>query len=67
MKILIVGGTGLISTAITRELYARREEVILHNRGRNATDVPDGVRRLHGDRTDADTFGRWPRRGASTA
>jgi uncharacterized protein YbjT (DUF2867 family) len=33
MKILLIGGTGLISTAMTRLLWERGEEVTLYNRG----------------------------------
>jgi uncharacterized protein YbjT (DUF2867 family) len=33
MKLLVLGGTGLISTAITRELLARGDDVTLYNRG----------------------------------
>ena len=58
MKILIVGGTGLISTAITRELHARGEEVILYNRGESAAELPAGVRHVRGDRTDAAALAR---------
>jgi uncharacterized protein YbjT (DUF2867 family) len=34
MKILILGGTGLISTRITRQLLVRGDEVWHFNRGR---------------------------------
>ena len=33
MKVLIIGGTGLISTPITRMLIDRGDEVTLFNRG----------------------------------
>ena len=33
MRVLIIGGTGLISTAITRTLIARGDAVVLYNRG----------------------------------
>jgi len=36
MKILIIGGTGLISTAITRFLLERGDDVTHFNRGRFA-------------------------------
>jgi len=32
MKVLIVGGTGLISTAITRSLVERGDDVTIYNR-----------------------------------
>ena len=54
MKVLIIGGTGLISTAITRTLIARGDDVMLYNRGRKKADlnfrytIPlvEGVRRV---------------------
>jgi len=61
MKILIVGGTGLISTRITQQLLARGDDVWHANRGkRNAgfgglafeRDVPT----IHADRTDYTVF-----------
>jgi uncharacterized protein YbjT (DUF2867 family) len=33
MKILLIGGTGLISTAITHYLVERGDDVTLYNRG----------------------------------
>jgi len=36
VKILIVGGTGVISTAISRELLQRNEDVTLFNRGQTS-------------------------------
>ena len=33
MRVLIIGGTGLISTALTRALIARGDDVTLYNRG----------------------------------
>lgn len=67
MRILIIGGTGLISTGITRALHARGDDVTLFNRGRlDLYPMPAGVRVLQGDRTDHAAFearmaelGRW--------
>jgi nucleoside-diphosphate-sugar epimerase len=56
MKILIIGGTGLISTAITRELIERGEEITLYNRGQTEARVPAGANYLHGDRKDYAAF-----------
>lgn len=58
MHILIIGGTGLISTAITRELHARGERVTLYNRGQTipSGDIPAGATIITGDRTDAARF-----------
>jgi nucleoside-diphosphate-sugar epimerase len=52
MKVLIVGGTGLISTSLTRQLLARGDEVTLYNRGRTESRVPPGARTVLGDRAD---------------
>jgi nucleoside-diphosphate-sugar epimerase len=54
MKILIIGGTGLISTAITRELQARGEEVIHYNRGQ--ADAQVAIPTIHGDRKEFAAF-----------
>ncbi len=56
MRVLIIGGTGLISTAITRQLVARGDSVTLFNRGKTEARVPDGVRFLHGDRKEYPEF-----------
>lgn len=56
MKTLIIGGSGLISTAITRQLLARGDEVILYNRGRTPLRVEGAVQTLIGDRTDFAAF-----------
>ena len=55
MRVLIVGGTGLISTAITRQLVARGDEVVLYNRGQHQADIPP-VQRIVGDRNDYAAF-----------
>jgi nucleoside-diphosphate-sugar epimerase len=56
MRILIIGGTGLISTAITRELVMRGEDVTVYNRGNNSKDKIDGAKWIKGDRTDYPVF-----------
>jgi nucleoside-diphosphate-sugar epimerase len=59
MKILIVGGTGLISTSITRLLLERGDEVTHYNRGKlDLYPVPPEVRQIRGDRTDYAAFER---------
>ena len=57
MRILIIGGTGLISTAVTRTLVQQGHDITLFNRGRREATPPDGVSLILGDRTDADAFG----------
>jgi nucleoside-diphosphate-sugar epimerase len=58
MKILIIGGTGLISTAITRELQARGEEVIHYNRGQVDAQLETTPPTIHGDRKEFTAFER---------
>ena len=50
MKVLIIGGTGLISTAITGQLLERGDDVTLYNRGKSEARIPAGAKTLHGDR-----------------
>jgi nucleoside-diphosphate-sugar epimerase len=56
MRILIIGGTGLISTAITRELVERGDQVTLFNRGTSEEVTPPGVETIRGDRRDYRAF-----------
>ena len=53
MRILIIGGTGTISTAITRRLLANGADLTLYNRGN--TPVP-GVKVITGNRYDHSAF-----------
>ena len=55
MKILIIGGTGLISTGITRLLVEQGEDVTLYNRGKRKADIP-AVKTILGDRKDFAAF-----------
>lgn len=56
MKILIIGGTGLISTAITRVLQERGQEVIHYNRGRADSQLAEMPATILGDRKDFAAF-----------
>src|SRR4051794_38207135 len=56
MKILIIGGTGLISTSITRQLLERGDDVTLYNRGQSEARIPDGAKQIHGNRKDYAVF-----------
>ncbi len=56
MKVLIIGGTGLISTAITKNLVERGDDVTIYNRGMQNVDIPDGVKKIIGDRKDYKNF-----------
>lgn len=52
MRVLILGGTGTISTAITRQLLARGDEVVHLNRGQTPHPFADAVRVRTVDRND---------------
>lgn len=52
MRVLFIGGTGVISSACARLAVERGMEVVLYNRGESSRAVPEGVRRLHGDIRD---------------
>jgi nucleoside-diphosphate-sugar epimerase len=56
MKVLVIGGTGLISTAITRFLVEHGDDVTIYNRGKRVEEVPDNVKRIVGDRQDYPIF-----------
>ena len=49
MRILIIGGTGTISSAITRQLAASGQELWLLNRGTRKQEVPAGVKQIVAD------------------
>lgn len=50
MNILVIGGTGLISTAIVQQLLDRGDRVTLFNRGTTPVRFQGEVEILHGDR-----------------
>ncbi len=56
MKILIIGGTGLISTSISRQLISAGHELTLYNRGETIPRLPEGYRSIKGDRNDFVNF-----------
>jgi nucleoside-diphosphate-sugar epimerase len=56
MKVLFIGGTGLISTAIARQLLESGHEVTLYNRGKSENRVPDGAIEMQGDRKNRAEF-----------
>ena len=55
MKILMIGGTGTISSAITRQLAAAGHDLWLLNRGTRKSEVPVGVRQIICDIDDEKT------------
>lgn len=52
MRILIIGGTGTISSAITRQLAESEHELWLLNRGNRRDEVPEGVKQIIADIDD---------------
>ena len=59
MKVLIIGGTGLISAPLTRLLVERGDAVTHFNRGQlGLYPAPPAVRTIIGDRTDYPAFER---------
>lgn len=56
MRVLIIGGTGLISSAITPRLLERGDAVTLYNRGQSEVRFSGTPTFLHGDRRDYAAF-----------
>ena len=52
MKVLFIGGTGIISTAVTRLAAERGIELTLLRRGQRAAYLPENVRTIKADVTD---------------
>lgn len=53
-KILIIGGTGTISSPITEMLAKSNYDVTVLNRGKNNVGLPQNVNRIQGDITDTE-------------
>ena len=58
MRVLIIGGTGLISTAITQQLLDRGDAVTVFNRGRTPVRVAGELELLTGDRWEPGSLER---------
>ncbi len=52
MKVLFIGGTGIISSACSRLALDRGIELFLLNRGQSPRPAPEGARVLHGNARD---------------
>src|SRR5260221_4398783 len=57
MKVVVVGGTGNISTSIVRVLLEQGHDVACFNRGQRGM-LPKGARLIQGDRANAAEFER---------
>ena len=58
MKVLFIGGTGIISSACSELAVERGIELYLFNRGESKRPVPEGARMLRGDWQDAESAKR---------
>ncbi len=56
MKVLVLGGTGVISREIVTLLLAQQHEVTLYNRGSRDLHFAEGVRLITGDRLEREKF-----------
>ncbi|MEY8338543.1 NAD-dependent epimerase/dehydratase family protein [Lachnospiraceae bacterium 62-35] len=56
MKLLILGGTGVISREIVKQAMEKGYEVTIFNRGNSKCEIPQGVQVIHGDRNDREDF-----------
>src|SRR4051812_23312450 len=57
MRVLIIGGTGLISTGIVKHLAVRGDvEIAMLNRGQRENTLATEVRQISGDRNDFAAF-----------
>ena len=61
MRILVLGGTGVISRAIITEGIKAGHEMIAFNRGQRKVDFPVAPETIHGDWSDAEDFHRKTR------
>ncbi len=56
MRVLVIGGTGLISTAIVEQLLARGHDVITMTRGDTRPRIPTTIPNIRCDRRDTPAF-----------
>ena len=58
MNVLLIGGTGQISSGIVKSLKKRGAQITAFNRGKTDDRMGDGVERVHGDRNEAGAFAK---------
>ena len=58
MRVVVIGGTGNISTGVVKALLAYGHEVTVFNRGKHRNILPSdrGIHYIHGDRKDRAAF-----------
>lgn len=64
MKVLIIGGTGLISTGIVKAL-AGTAQITVFNRGKTPNRLPADVRCINGNRNEVGTLARYFGQGSA--
>ena len=55
MRVLVLGGTKFVGPHVVRQLAARGAQITIFHRGVTETELPDGVRHIHGDFASFDT------------
>ncbi|MCP4643072.1 MAG: NAD-dependent epimerase/dehydratase family protein [bacterium] len=58
MRVLVIGGTGLISTPIVERLLETGHDPVLFNRGKSDSRLSREVEAIHGDRDDFEVFAK---------
>lgn len=58
MKVLIVGGSGLISMGIVKHLLARKARISVFNRGKRDASIHPDIEQITGDRNEETEFER---------
>lgn len=56
MTVFCIGGTGFVGRHVTRRLARADHDVTLFHRGQTATELPDPVSILHGNRNDPEAL-----------
>ena len=56
MRVLVIGGTGNISSGVVAALLERNHQVVLFNRGQRPDPPPPDVQVIHGDRREREDF-----------
>ena len=56
MRVLVLGGTSFIGPSVVRQLTEAGHDVTLFNRGQSAAELPIGVDRITGKRSDIGSF-----------
>lgn len=63
MNVLLIGGTGLISTGIVKHLKARNASITMFNRGKREDTTGGDIETIHGDRNEAESLAQCTANG----